>query len=357
MEESGSEGLDTLLYARKDDFLSDVDYVCISDNYWLGTDKPCITYGLRGICYFGLEIECASKDLHSGVFGGTVHEAMSDLIYLLDGLVDKDGKILIPNIYTEVAPLLPNENEIYENISFDVNEYRTNIGTKCLMHKEDKTQLLMHRWRYPSLSIHGIEGAFYEPGQKTVIPRKVIGKFSLRIVPNQLPDQIEKYVVDFIKSKWALRESPNKMKISMDHGGKPWTEDPNHPHYSAARIATKHVYNVEPDMSREGGSIPITLVLQEATGKNVILLPMGAGDDGAHSQNEKIDVRNYIEGVSFDGIFILLEIFFNIFSNFFLDKTSWSLFVRSRPIEIKEISQNFFMYFIYSLNKKINIII
>lgn len=72
MEESGSEGLEDLLRDQKDKYLKDVDYVCISDNYWLGTDKPCITYGLRGICYFGLEIECASKDLHSGVFGGTV---------------------------------------------------------------------------------------------------------------------------------------------------------------------------------------------------------------------------------------------------------------------------------------------
>lgn len=72
MEESGSEGLDELLFARKDDFLSDIDYVCISDNYWLGTDHPCITYALRGICYFYVEVECASKDLHSGVFGGTV---------------------------------------------------------------------------------------------------------------------------------------------------------------------------------------------------------------------------------------------------------------------------------------------
>lgn len=72
MEESGSEGLDELLFARKGDFLHDIDYVCISDNYWLGKEKPCITYALRGICYFYVEVECATKDLHSGVFGGTV---------------------------------------------------------------------------------------------------------------------------------------------------------------------------------------------------------------------------------------------------------------------------------------------
>lgn len=72
MEESGSEGLDELLFSEKDKFLKNVDFICISDNYWLGTNKPCITYGLRGICYFYIEVECAAKDLHSGVFGGTV---------------------------------------------------------------------------------------------------------------------------------------------------------------------------------------------------------------------------------------------------------------------------------------------
>ncbi|PNI39417.1 CNDP2 isoform 10, partial [Pan troglodytes] len=58
MEESGSEGLDELIFAQKDTFFKDVDYVCISDNYWLGKKKPCITYGLRGICYFFIEVEC-----------------------------------------------------------------------------------------------------------------------------------------------------------------------------------------------------------------------------------------------------------------------------------------------------------
>lgn len=61
MEESGSEGLDDLVFARKDTFLKDVDYVCISDNYWLGKSKPCITYGLRGICYFFMEVTFACR--------------------------------------------------------------------------------------------------------------------------------------------------------------------------------------------------------------------------------------------------------------------------------------------------------
>lgn len=155
----------------------------------------------------------------------------------------------------------------------------------------------MHRWRQPSLSLHGIEGAFSEPGSKTVIPGKVVGKFSLRIVPNMTPQEVEQKVTARLQQQWTARNSPNSLKISMDHGGKAWTENPDHPNYVAARKATKHVYKVDPDLSREGGSIPVTLTFQEVTGKNVLLLPVGAGDDGAHSQNEKVDVRNYIEGV------------------------------------------------------------
>lgn len=177
--------------------------------------------------------------------------------------MDVNGRILVPNLYKEVAAEHPQEHEIYQNIAFDVPSYKEDLGATRLLHNEDKKMLLQHRWRFPSLSIHGIEGAFYEPGQKTVIPRKVIGKFSIRIVPDQTPDLIEKYVCDYITAKFAERGSPNKMKVYMAHGGKPWTEDPSHPHYVAAKEATKHVFGVYPDMTREGGSIPVTLTFQQ----------------------------------------------------------------------------------------------
>ncbi|XP_032691198.1 cytosolic non-specific dipeptidase [Odontomachus brunneus] len=304
MEESGSEGLDDLLWAKKDTFLQGVDYVCISDNYWLGTKKPCITYGLRGICYFQLEVTCAAKDLHSGTFGGTVHEAMADLIYLMNSLVDVNGRILVDGIYDNVAKLTEVELSSYNDIDFDVDEFRETVGTKKLAHKEDKIQLLLHRWRQPCLSLHGIEGAFSEPGAKTVIPRKVTGKFSVRIVPDMTPDKTVEKVVAYMNKVWQDRGSPNIMNVSMYHGSKAWSENPDHPHYLAGRKATKHVYHVEPDLSREGGSIPVTLTFQEVTGKNVLLLPVGAGDDGAHSQNEKLNIFNYIQGTKLLGAYL-----------------------------------------------------
>ena len=66
----------------------------------------------------------------------------------------------------------------------------------------------------------------------------------------------------------------------------------------AAAKAVQKVFNASPDYTREGGSIPVTLTFQEALKKSVLLLPMGKSDDGAHSINEKIDKRNYIEGIN-----------------------------------------------------------
>lgn len=251
-------------------------------------------------------------------------------MYLLDSLVDKNGHILIDGIYNNLAQIEENERAFYENISFDVDEFRKDIGCNKLPHDEDKTKLLMHRWRYPSLSIHGIEGAFHERGQKTVIPRKVTGKFSIRIVPNQTIAEIDRLVLAHLNAKWNERESSNTITCQMNSGGEPWMENPNHPHYEAAKRATQYAYQVEPDLTRGEGSLPIVEVLKEATNSNVLLLPIGASDDGAHSQNEKLDVRNFIEGVReylFASIYYIIKICAEITNSFrdFLDEITWSL--------------------------------
>jgi cytosolic nonspecific dipeptidase len=197
MEESGSDGIFEWIDQEAQDFkfLSDVDFFCISDNYWLGKTKPCLTYGLRGMAYFQLSVQGCQQDLHSGVFGGSIHEGMTDLIKLMATLVDSDGTILIDGIMDGVKPVTTEEEAMYETIEFSLKEYKkeAKIVGKKLLHK-NKKDLLMHRWRYPTLSLHGIEGAFSGPGAKTVIPAKVIGKFSLRLVPDQDPAIIEKLV-------------------------------------------------------------------------------------------------------------------------------------------------------------------
>lgn len=126
MEEFGSEGLfETIIEeAKEGKFLSDVDHFCISDNYWLGKVKPCLTYGLRGISYFQVGVQCCEQDLHSGVLGGTVHESMTDLVQLMATLVDSQGKILVDGIMDDVATVTPEEEALYERIEFNIEEYK-----------------------------------------------------------------------------------------------------------------------------------------------------------------------------------------------------------------------------------------
>ncbi|KAH8670876.1 Cys-Gly metallodipeptidase dug1 [Xylariales sp. PMI_506] len=303
MEEYGSEGLDELVEKEGKGYFADADAVCISDNYWLGTEKPCLTYGLRGCNYYSVEISGPGADLHSGVFGGTAQEPMTDLVRVLGSLVDTHGKIQIPGIMDQVAPVTKEEEGLYDNIAFTMENLHESLGSKTTIF-EDKKPTLMARWRYPSLSLHGIEGAFSAPGAKTVIPAKVIGKFSIRTVPDMEIDQTNECVYKYVKEVFATLGSKNTLKVYAQHTGKWWVASPNHWNFRAAGKAVERVWGVAPDFTREGGSIPITLTFEQATGKNVLLLPMGSSTDGAHSINEKLDKKNYIEGIKLLGAYL-----------------------------------------------------
>ena len=133
-----------------------------------------------------------------------MHEAMTDVIKLMSTLVDSSGKILVEGVMDDVAPVTAEEEALYDTIDFNLDSFRKEVRpvSNKLLHP-DKKSLLMHRWRYPTLSLHGIEGAFSGPGAKTVMPAKVIGKFSLRLVPHQKPKQIVKVIQDHIDKEFA----------------------------------------------------------------------------------------------------------------------------------------------------------
>ncbi|XP_014977689.2 beta-Ala-His dipeptidase isoform X2 [Macaca mulatta] len=304
MEEAGSVALEELVEKEKNRFFSGVDYIVISDNLWISQRKPAITYGTRGNSYFTVEVKCRDQDFHSGTFGGILHEPMADLVALLGSLVDSSGHILVPGIYDEVAPLTEEEINTYKAIHLDLEEYRNSSRVEKFLF-DTKEEILMHLWRYPSLSIHGIEGAFDEPGAKTVIPGQVIGKFSIRLVPHMNVSVVEKQVTRHLEDVFSKRNSSNKMVVSMTLGLHPWIANVNDTQYLAAKRAIRTVFGTEPDMIRDGSTIPIAKMFQEIVHKSVVLIPLGAVDDGEHSQNEKINRWNYIEGTKLFAAFFL----------------------------------------------------
>ncbi|CAF9920295.1 MAG: hypothetical protein GOMPHAMPRED_002046 [Gomphillus americanus] len=305
MEEYGSEGLEDFIHkeAKQGGVLHGADVVCISDNYWLGTEKPCLTYGLRGCNYYGVTISGPGQDLHSGVFGGSAQEPMTDLVRVLGSLVDTHGQIQIPGVMDMVAPVTDEEKDLYPGIAYSMDNLFESLGSKTSIH-EDKDRTLMARWRFPSLSVHGIEGAFAGAGAKTVIPAKVTGKFSIRTVPNIESDKLDQIVFKHVKDIFAKLGSKNTLDVQLIHAGPWWVASPKHWNFEAAGKAVERVFGIKPDFTREGGSIPITITFEQATGKNVLLLPMGSSTDAAHSINEKLDRRNYIEGIKLLGAYL-----------------------------------------------------
>uniref|UniRef100_A0A8C6QRX3 Carnosine dipeptidase 1 n=1 Tax=Nannospalax galili TaxID=1026970 RepID=A0A8C6QRX3_NANGA len=305
MEEAGSVALEELIKRERDRFFSSVDYIVISDNLWISQRKPALTYGTRGNSYFLVEVKCRDQDFHSGTFGGILNEPVADLVALLGSLVDSSVHILIPEIYDQMAPITEEEKKMYETIDVNLEEYKNSSQVEKFLF-DTKEELLMHLWRYPSLSIHGIEGAFDEPGTKTVIPGRVIGKFSIRLVPHMNLSVVEKQVTSqHLEAVFSKRNSFNKMTVSMVLGLHPWVANINDTQYLAAKRAIRTVFGVEPDMIQDGSTIPIAKIFQDITQKSVMMLPLGAVDDGEHSQNEKINRWNYIEGSKLFATFFL----------------------------------------------------
>ncbi|CAK9304540.1 unnamed protein product [Gordionus sp. m RMFG-2023] len=298
-EEIGSPGLRKIL-SNEATFFNDIDYLVVTDNSWLTNHKPCLTYGLRGMVYFSLEIKGPfNQDLHSGIYGGPVDEPLQESVYLLASLVDKDGKILIPEIYDDVLPLEEPENASYSSIQF-------NDKNPGAYYVASKNEVLAKKWRWPSLSIHGVEGSVSQKGDvKTVIPHRILSKFSIRLVPDQDPERVKALVRTYLEelhANWTMgKEDTNTMTLESLHEGIQAWYNPNpqnNPVFIIAEKAVKRVYGLKPDYTREGGTIPAVVYLSQAVPSptNVILLPIGTADDGAHSQNEKISEQHFMNG-------------------------------------------------------------
>lgn len=311
MEEVGSPGLDQFIADEVQKgatgFFHGVDCVCITDNYWLTTRRPVLTYGVRGIAYFTMDITGAKEDLHSGLYGRMIHEPMTDMVKLLSKLVETTGVITVPGVENQVPPPTEEERESYRLLDYQLSDLRNDTGGRKVELSEEPADLLMGRMRFPSLSIHGIRGTFdTNDGLKTIIPANIQARFSLRLVEPLTPVNVKPLVTTFLRAEFEKLNSKNHMEVNYKGGGLPWVGNRNHWNYQAADAATKTVWgsSLYPNYVREGGSIPVALTFSEKLDKNVLLLPMGQSNDGAHSALEKLNVSNYIKGTTVFGEYL-----------------------------------------------------
>ncbi len=290
-EESGSSGFEETV-AKEYKYFPKIDGLMVCDTAWFGDRVPSMDYGFRGLCGASIEISGPDKDQHSGQFGGAFREPMVDLVNLLSRLISLDGKILVEGVYDSVKPLTDEEKKLYDNIEFNIKEFKQSIGYTTKWQNEDPKSLLMNLWRNPSLSIHGIEGAFYGPGSKTVIPAKVIGKASIRLVPDQKAEEIAKLFEKYLTKEFAKLKSPNKLAVRTFFGDW-WYGDINNFLFKANTKAIREYWKMEPAYVRSGGSIPIIPFMEKLFKTPAIGISTGQSSDGAHSQNERLRIENF----------------------------------------------------------------
>ncbi len=288
-EEIGSESLKSFLPEHKQLFESDI--CVISDSHMLAPDQPAIVYGLRGLVYGEVEVQGPSHDLHSGSYGGAVHNPLQVLCELIAQLHDERGRVTIPGFYDRVRPL--EERAELARLPISEENLLKETGVPALWGEAGYTPLERVGAR-PTLEIHGIRGGFTGEGAKTVIPAKALAKISMRLVPYQSSEEIAPLFKEHVES---LAPRTVRVSVRILQSGDPVLLDRRHPAFQAASRAYEASFGAKPVYTLEGGSIPIVVLLQKIFHMPVVLMGFGLPDDRLHSPNEKFHLPNFYRGM------------------------------------------------------------
>lgn len=296
-EEIGSINLGDFIAGHKD--LLKCDSVVISDTSMYDKGIPAIGYALRGLCYMQVEVTGPNRDLHSGQFGGAVENPINALANMITKLKNDKGKVLIDGFYDDVLPLSDKEKDEFKKLPFSDEKYAKGLGVTELFGEEGYSTL-ERTWARPTLDCNGIWGGFTGDGAKTVLPSRAYAKISMRLVPNQDPDKIEKLFTKFIKK---IAPKTVKVKVSGLHHGKAAITPIDSKWIRAAYGAIRQGFGKEPVFIREGGSIPIVVTFKEILGVDTVLLGFGLPDENAHSPDEHLNLDNFQNGIVTSSIF------------------------------------------------------
>ncbi len=301
-EEVSSGGLQKFVPANKDKLAADV--CVISDTAILTQDQPSIVYSLRGLVYFEIEVFGPSADLHSGSYGGAVHNPVQAIAEIIAGLHNPDGTVNVPGFYDDVLALSAEERKKLLAVSMTPEKLHEQTGAPQPWGEPDYT-ITERIGARPTLEIHGIEGGFYGEGTKTVLPARAIAKISCRLVANQNPQKIYELVEKRIRDL-----TPPTVRLEMRQVGSvgdPAIVDINDPALQAAVAAYEKGWGKAPLYVRGGGTLPIVADFQRELDLPVILLGFGLNTDGIHGPNEHFHLDMFYKGID-TAIYFLQEV-------------------------------------------------
>ncbi|MGB0767177.1 MAG: dipeptidase [Phycisphaeraceae bacterium] len=288
-EECGSVSLPRVLEEHKN--LLAADLCVVSDTaMWQGKNgpTPAITYALRGLVYYDLKLHGPSRDLHSGVYGGTLANPATLLAKTLGKLFDDNNRITIPGFYDDVAALTAEERDAWETLGFDEDQYLGEVGAKPF--GEDGYTTLQRRWARPACDVNGLYGGYMGEGAKTVIPSFAGAKVSFRIPANMDPRK----VADAFE-QWIHSQDVGDCRWQLEHHGEahPVATPTDSPWVQAASDAIRNVTGEPPVLVRAGATIPVIADFKNQLGLDTLLIGFGLNADAIHSPNEHFGLDRF----------------------------------------------------------------
>lgn len=290
-EEIGSPNLAAFIIENKELLAS--DFALNPDAGMLTPDLPTITYGLRGLAYFEVRVSGPSQDLHSGLFGGAVHNPAQVLCELIAGMHDQQGRVTLQGFYHRVRALDPIERAELTHLPIGEDFYLKQTGVPALFGEEGYTSLERVGGR-PTLEVNGMSSGYTGEGQKTVLPARAFAKISMRLVPDQDPMEVYQQLMSYMEEN---APKTIKWEVIKMASGRASITDRNHPAVETLTRAMEDTWGVKPVFKREGGSVPVVGQLRDILGIDSVLTGFGLPDDNLHAPNEKLHLPTFYRGI------------------------------------------------------------
>ena len=286
-EETGSRHLKSFIDSHLDGLKC--DYILSLDVGELPKrDTPVIAYSLRGGAAFKLTIQGPRDDLHSGIYGGLVHNPIHAMSAIIAGLHNQDGSIALPNFYQDVRDLEEWEHAELASSQSGEEFFRSQSGVPALWGEVDYIPEERVGAR-PSLDVIKFEGGQGKPS----IPREASAVLFFRLVADQDPEKVHQQFLQYLEEK-----APPTITWNLDYlAGYPAVlTNRNSRGVRVMEKALQHEFGNKPKFCRGGGSIPAILMLQASLKVDAILTGFSLMDDNMHGPNEKMDIPTWKRG-------------------------------------------------------------
>ncbi len=300
-EEIGSPSLGEFIAKQRD--LLACDFALNPDAGILAPDLPTITYALRGLAYFEIRIYGPEHDLHSGVFGGVVHNPAQVLCELIAGMHDAQGRVTLPGFYDKVRPLDDAERAELARLPIDERFYLEQTGVPALWGEAGFTPVERIGAR-PTLEVNGLLSGFTGEGSKTVLPARAMAKISCRLVPDQDPDEVHQQLLQYLQARAPKTVRYEVVKMASSPAS---ISDRNSPAVQAMVRAMEAVWGRRPVFRREGGSVPVVILFQKLLGVEAVNVGFALPGDNMHAPNESLHLPTWYRGLE-----TLVHFFYNL---------------------------------------------